>query len=81
MAADSSVIGLEKLESLFDGEWVLIEDLVTEGDEVLAGRVTAHSPSVKDVYAAAAARSLRDAAVFFMGAPRIEGEIVLWSVS
>lgn len=73
----ASIVHLSEMETQFDGEWVLIEDLVTDGDEVVAGRVTAHSPQRDVVYASAEERDVRDAAVLFMGTPAYEGELML----
>jgi hypothetical protein len=72
------VLTMSEIEARYDGEWVLLDaPRVDEQDCVVAGRLVCHSPDVDEVHRAAMALRSRDTAFLYIGAPRIEGEIVL----
>jgi hypothetical protein len=78
MNATAERLTLEAMEHLYDGEWVLIDDLdIDAQDLVTGGRVVCHSVNRDEVDLAARALGGRGAAVFYMGAPRVEGEVIL----
>ncbi len=77
MSSEAPYLTMHEIERLYDGQWVLIEEPLTDDNDVVAGRLTAHSPRRDEVYASAAARGVRDAAVLFIGCPTYEGELML----
>ena len=59
---------LEEIEKQFDGEYVLVENPVTNAQlEVLRGVVRHHSFSRAEVYEAAIRLKLKDSAFLFIG--------------
>jgi hypothetical protein len=64
----SDVLTWQEIERRYPDEWVLLDQLQSEGSlDVTGGRVVFHSKDRSDVYRKAAALKLADAALLFTG--------------
>ena len=74
----ATVMTMDEIEASFEGEWVLIEDPVTNAAlEVKRGKVRFHSPEPLEVYKKAAELRLRRSAILFVGKPPKKMEYAL----
>ena len=63
-----TALTIAEIKARFDGEWVLIEDPITDDNlEVQGGTVRFHSPDHREVYKKAAELHLPHSAIVFAG--------------
>jgi len=74
----SDVMPFDKIKADFDSEWVLIEDpVITETQEVKAGKVLWHSKDRGEVYRKARELKLRHSAILYLGTMPKDMAIIL----
>lgn len=74
----SEILTMEEIESRFDGEWVLIEDVETdERLEILRGRVAYHGTDPDELHRRAVESKSDYIASRYIGAPDPKMEFLL----
>lgn len=65
---NAQMMTMEEIEKQFDGEWVILEDpIVNEQDEIIGGKLLAHSKNRDEVYQVALQQRPKHAASIYLG--------------